>query len=39
MDFDWPDDLRELQAEAEDVAAKAVATYGVFDDGWINGYS
>jgi alkylation response protein AidB-like acyl-CoA dehydrogenase len=39
MDFDWPDDLRELQAEAEDVAAKAVATYGVHDDGWINGYS
>src|SRR4029077_12821887 len=39
MDFDWPDDLRALQAEADGVAAKAVAMYGVFDDGWINGYS
>src|SRR4051794_15309553 len=39
MDFDWPDELRALQAEADDVAAKAVATHGVFDDGWINGYS
>jgi alkylation response protein AidB-like acyl-CoA dehydrogenase len=39
MDFDWPDELRALQAEAEDVAGKAVATYGVHDDGWINGYS
>jgi alkylation response protein AidB-like acyl-CoA dehydrogenase len=39
MDFEWPDELRALQAEAEDVAAKAVATYGQHDDSWINGYS
>jgi alkylation response protein AidB-like acyl-CoA dehydrogenase len=39
MDFDWPADLLALQAEAEEVAAKAVAAHGVHDDGWINGYS
>jgi alkylation response protein AidB-like acyl-CoA dehydrogenase len=39
MDFEWPDDLRALQTEAEEVAAKAVATYGQHDDSWINGYS
>jgi alkylation response protein AidB-like acyl-CoA dehydrogenase len=39
MDFDWSDDLLALRAEAEEVAAKAVADYGAYDDGWINGYS
>jgi alkylation response protein AidB-like acyl-CoA dehydrogenase len=39
MDFDWSPDLLALQAEAREVAAKAVATYGVHDDAWINGYS
>jgi alkylation response protein AidB-like acyl-CoA dehydrogenase len=39
MDFDWPPELLALQAEAEELAAKGVATYGVHDDGWINGQS
>src|SRR4051794_41626385 len=39
MDFDWSPELLALQAEAQEVAAKAVATYGQFDDAWINGYS
>ena len=28
-----------MQAQAEEVAGKAVAAYGVHDDAWINGYS
>jgi alkylation response protein AidB-like acyl-CoA dehydrogenase len=39
MDFDWSPELRALRAQAEEVAAKAIATYGQFDDAWINGYS
>jgi alkylation response protein AidB-like acyl-CoA dehydrogenase len=39
MDFDWSPELLDLQAEAREVAAKAVATYGVHDDAWITGYS
>ena len=39
MDFDWPPELLALRAEAEEVAAKAAATYGVNDDGWIVGQS
>jgi len=39
MDFDWSPELLALQAEARAVAADAVATYGVHDDAWINGYS
>ncbi len=39
MDFAWPDELVALQAEAEKVAAAAVATYGRYDDGWIVGES
>ena len=39
MDFDWSPDLLRLRAEAEEVADKAVADYGVHDDAWINGYS
>ena len=39
MDFEWSSELRTLRAQAEDVADKAVATFGVHDDAWINGYS
>src|SRR3954462_11452301 len=39
MDFDWSPALKALRAEAEEFADKAVATYGVHDDAWINGYS
>ncbi len=39
MDFLWSPELLALQAEAEEVARQAVATYGVHDDAWINGYS
>jgi alkylation response protein AidB-like acyl-CoA dehydrogenase len=39
MDFNWSPELLALQAEAEEVAAKAVAAYGVHDDGWINGHA
>jgi alkylation response protein AidB-like acyl-CoA dehydrogenase len=39
MDFDWSPELTALQAEAEDVATKALATFGQHDDAWINGYS
>ena len=39
VDFDWSPELQALRAEAEEVADKAVATYGVHDDSWINGYS
>jgi alkylation response protein AidB-like acyl-CoA dehydrogenase len=39
MDFDWSPELLALQAEAQEVAAKAVTTYGVHDDAWINGFS
>jgi alkylation response protein AidB-like acyl-CoA dehydrogenase len=39
MDFDWPAGLLALQAEADEVAAKAVSTYGAHDDAWINGFS
>ena len=39
VDFDWSPELQTLRAEAEEVADKAVAEYGVHDDAWINGYS
>jgi alkylation response protein AidB-like acyl-CoA dehydrogenase len=39
MDFDWSPELLALRAEAEEVAAKAAAAYGVSDDGWIVGQS
>jgi alkylation response protein AidB-like acyl-CoA dehydrogenase len=39
MDFHWPRELAALQAEAEEVAAKAISSYGVHDDAWINGFS
>jgi len=39
VDFDWSPELLRLRAEAEEVADKAVAEYGVHDDAWINGYS
>jgi alkylation response protein AidB-like acyl-CoA dehydrogenase len=39
VDFHLPSELRALRAEAEEVAAKAIATYGRHDDAWINGYS
>jgi alkylation response protein AidB-like acyl-CoA dehydrogenase len=39
MDFEWSPELRSLRAQAEEVAEKAVATYGQHDDAWINGYS
>jgi alkylation response protein AidB-like acyl-CoA dehydrogenase len=39
MDFAWPPELTALQAEAEEVARKAIDTYGRHDDAWINGYS
>lgn len=39
MDFAWSDDLLALRHEAEEVAEKAIATYGQHDDAWINGFS
>ena len=39
MDFEWSSELRALRAQAEEVAEKAIATFGVHDDAWINGYS
>jgi alkylation response protein AidB-like acyl-CoA dehydrogenase len=39
VDFDWSPELLSLQAEAEEVGKKAIATYGRHDDSWINGYS
>jgi alkylation response protein AidB-like acyl-CoA dehydrogenase len=39
MDFDWSPELLELRAEAEEVASKGVAAYGLHDDTWIVGYS
>jgi alkylation response protein AidB-like acyl-CoA dehydrogenase len=39
MDFRLSDELLSLQAEAERVAADAVARYGRFNDSWLCGYS
>jgi alkylation response protein AidB-like acyl-CoA dehydrogenase len=39
MDFRLGDQLLELQAEAERVAADAVERYGRFNDSWLCGYS
>jgi alkylation response protein AidB-like acyl-CoA dehydrogenase len=39
VDFDWSPELIALRDEATEVAEKAVATYGVHDDAWINGFS
>jgi alkylation response protein AidB-like acyl-CoA dehydrogenase len=39
VDFEWSPALTALRAEAEDVAGKGIATYGRFDDAWINGFS
>jgi alkylation response protein AidB-like acyl-CoA dehydrogenase len=39
MDFDWPPEVVVLRNEAEEVAEKAIAAYGRYDDTWINGFS
>jgi alkylation response protein AidB-like acyl-CoA dehydrogenase len=39
MDFRLSSELQELQAEAETVAADAVARYGRFNDSWLCGFS
>lgn len=39
MDFAWPDDLRVLQAEAADVAARHAGDLAIFEDSWIVGTS
>ena len=39
MDFAWSPELVALREEAEEVAEKAIATYGQWDDAWINGFS
>jgi alkylation response protein AidB-like acyl-CoA dehydrogenase len=39
MDFRLSIELQELQAEAETVAADAVARYGRFNDSWLCGFS
>ncbi|MEA3018921.1 MAG: hypothetical protein QOI47_445 [Actinomycetota bacterium] len=38
MDYDWPDALRALRVDAEDIARRAAAPLAIKEDSWINGY-